>query len=197
MGSRRHTHNKDYFNMRGSTPGPAGTLEQAKSTFTREKAVLRRDEEHLLPGEKPLSGKRSARPPAKSARHSVLDDLPKPVGAAGVSSRAKAIPTETEAEAPAERFEARAEAEEEWAYEEDGHGGYVPSEFRIGAGGEEEIGAPREEALLEELPPMARRLFRTFPLAFRVVGEAARAIDRPVRSALDRLQRLGDAARNQ
>lgn len=191
MGDDRRSHNKDYYNVGGRSPGPAGPLGQFKSQLSKGKAVLRRDEEHKLPGERPLSGKREGRGArVHGEHHSVLERLPKPVGAAGVPQSMKAV-----AGAPAE---GRAEEEEPLAeaYER------APEEFSMRLEGEEtELSPAAAPPLLETAPdesrlsPMARRMVRTFPLLFRTLGDAARAIDEPIKRTLGRLQYLGEASR--
>ena len=192
MGQDSRKHNKDYYNVAGRSGGPAGPLHQFKDQLAQEKAVLRRDEEHRIPGEKPPQGTR--RKPKKeqaSHRESVLDHLPKPPGAAGVPSRMKPLPTE---EAAPPHYEV---APPSVVGEETGE-----QTFGVPASEEAALGHDREpfarEKELEEREPLsaaAERMIHRFPQAFRVLGVAARAIDEPVKRALDTLQLWGRAAR--
>ena len=52
--------NQDYFKRAGRSGGPAGPLDHFKSALSKERAMLRRDQEHRLPGERPLTGVRQA-----------------------------------------------------------------------------------------------------------------------------------------
>ena len=52
--------NQDYFKRAGRSGGPAGPLDHFKSALSQERAMLRRDQEHKLPGERPLTGVRQA-----------------------------------------------------------------------------------------------------------------------------------------
>ncbi|MGI5862561.1 MAG: hypothetical protein ACOX6T_10965 [Myxococcales bacterium] len=66
MGHHSHTHNKDYYNLAGRSPGPRGPLHQFKDKLSQARAVLRRNEEHRLPSEvHPTRGER--REPAGGA----------------------------------------------------------------------------------------------------------------------------------
>lgn len=52
--------NTDYFKRAGRSIGPAGPLDHFKSTVSQKRALLRRDMEHRLPGERPITGERPA-----------------------------------------------------------------------------------------------------------------------------------------
>ncbi len=101
---------------------------------------------------------------------SVLDRLPKAVGPAGVPRSARPMPTAQVGETS--RGPTRALAARD----------NVPAPASADAGN-------RNLSWLQE------RLVRAFPPLFRAAGLAARAVDRPVRDALDTLQWLGRAAR--
>ncbi|WP_373048768.1 hypothetical protein [Vulgatibacter sp.] len=91
MGEDYRKHNKDHYTARGTTPGPEGPLGKFKEELAQERAVLRRDEEHKLPGESPRSGEKRGGAAARKheGRSSALDRLPKPTGAAGVPASRK------------------------------------------------------------------------------------------------------------
>lgn len=52
--------NQDYFKRAGRSIGPAGPLRQFKAALSQERAVLRRDQEHRIPSERPVTGVRQA-----------------------------------------------------------------------------------------------------------------------------------------
>ncbi|HCF58329.1 MAG TPA: hypothetical protein DFS52_10100 [Myxococcales bacterium] len=62
MGHHSHSHNKDYYNLAGRTPGPRGPLHQFKDKLSKERAVLRRSEEHRLPSEVRRTGEERTEP---------------------------------------------------------------------------------------------------------------------------------------
>lgn len=200
MGGKRRTHNKDYFDVAGRSPGPAGPLKQFKDQLAQGRAVLRRDEEHKLPGEHPIAGKKPAGGEEQAGRHarpSVLDSLPSPVGAAGVPDSMKAVPTRQPGDEEAERGEMPTADEPRAGSPAWGYG--IPASEDTALGHDREPFAREEEARRSEerqqLGGVAQRVVRTFPWAFGVIGEAARVIDRPIKRTLDRLQWLGREAR--
>lgn len=215
--------NQDYYKRGGRSGGPAGPRSQQKQKLTKERAILQRDEERKLPGEKPLSGKKgstqafTATEEAEAQlaslhaekRSSVLDRLPKPVGAAGVPRSAKPTPSptsgvafESEGIEPGETGTWNLEPREEEA----------PFNFGIPASEDAALGHKREPFEREnremqkaareidraraqrELSPMVRRVVERFPQVFRMVGDAASAVDRPLKRAIETLQWLGSAA---
>jgi len=197
--------NQDHFKRAGRPGGPPGPRSQFKARLTRTRARLLRDEEHVLPGERPRAGRRRSEPPVTAteaaeadlaALHgSALDHLPKPVGAAGLPQSARPI---HEGEEPAGRTFTHGPFAREVAEEE------APYGYAIPASEDAAVGRPQEPFAREraEMRHAARRsaglertLVRRFSPILRLVGEAARAIDRPVRGALDTLQRLGREAR--
>ncbi len=212
MGSDSRKHNKDYFTIAGRTPGPAGPLKHFKDQLSQGRAVLRRDEERKLPHERPLAGTpRHEEEEQEQARHamhhSVLDRLPKPVGAAGVPGSMKAIPTE-QPEAthepdtqPARRDEREQQRPKKSAHEpraeSPAYGYGIPASEDTALGHDREPFAREASALRDEhrLGPVAQRVVRTFPWAFGVIGDAARVIDRPIKRTLHKLQWLGREAR--
>jgi len=204
MGGTRRTHNKDYYDVAGRSPGPAGPLAQFKARLSQERAVLRRDEERRIPGEHPVAGKPHPPPQGEeqAGRHpyrSALDALPKAVGAAGVPGSMKAIPTAPEGperEAGPESGETPSTDEPRAGSPAYGYG--IPASEDTALGHEREPFAREEEARRSEerrLGGVAERVVRTFPWAFGVIGEAARAIDEPLKRTLDKLQWLGREAR--
>ena len=55
--------------------------------------------------------------------------------------------------------------------------------------------AERRRAERRELSPRSRELVKRAPSLFRLLGDAARAIETPIRQALESLQRMGHEAR--
>lgn len=220
--------NQDYYKRGGRSGGPRGPRKQFKDRLAREQAVLRRDQEHVLPSERPRAGRQQGVAPLSAVeeteaqlaslheeRGSVLDQLPRPVGAAGVPRSARPIPTaSTESRQEKARGDGHAFAEtgpfsREFREEEAPFGYGIPASEEAALGHEREPferergemrHAAREQAreLREErreLHGVPRLIVRGFSPVFRVLGDAARVIDRPVRGALDTLQWLGRAAR--
>lgn len=224
--------NQDHFKRGGRSGGPPGPRSQHKAQLTRQRATLRRDQEHVLPGERPRAGRRpqqeeEPRDATEEAEaqlaslhgeyESVLDRLPRPVGAAGVPASARPIPTATGEEEPYdEEFFGDTEEEESAVghafvagpfgrevEEEEAPFGYgIPASEDVALGGSREPfarerGEMRHAARQQQRPLTGgeRRLVRRLSPVFRVMGQAARVIDRPVRNALDTLQRLGHEAR--
>lgn len=221
--------NQDHFKRGGRTGGPAGTPKQFRDKLSQERATLRRDQEHVLPSERPRAGKHKRQEPQDATEEaeaqlaslhgeqgSILDSLPRQFGAAGVPRSARPIPTDQKASwgGEAQSFEngpfAREVEEEEAPYgygipaseeaalgnarepfiRERGEMRHASHEQRKGQrGGERRAGGDRE------LSGMQRKIVERFSPIFRVAGEAARAIDKPVKNALETLQWLGKAAR--
>ena len=82
MPKDRRKHNKDYYNIAGTTPG--ATSDDAREAWAQERAALRRGEEHKLPGPMEPAAPRTEGGPRREKGDSALDRLPRPVGAAGV-----------------------------------------------------------------------------------------------------------------
>lgn len=223
--------NQDYFKRGGRSGGPAGTRSQLKSRFTTKRAILTRDQEHRLPGERPLSGKRpegqaSERSATEEAeaqlasldeeRTSVLDSLPNPTGTVGLPRSAKkparaasGARSGASFQAPVDEDELGVEPWEQGTWDLEPREEEAPYGFGIPASEEAALGHNREPFLREAgemrhaareghraapLPPLARRALRTFPTLARVMGGAAKVVDRPIRRTLDTLQRIGDEA---
>ncbi|AKU89792.1 hypothetical protein [Vulgatibacter incomptus] len=170
--------NQDYFKRAGSTGGPPGPLYLFKSKLSQEKAVLHRDQEHVLPSEHRLTG---ARPRAGS------QETPQEEPAAGDPDPAPGGGAADPPHAP--RIE-HGLIEIEPREEEAPYGFGIP--------------ASEEAALGRQAPPVRRemehrrigeRMARSFPKPFRLLGSAAQAAEGPVLRALIRLQHLGDLAR--
>jgi len=87
MSKDRRKHNKDYYNVAGTDPG--ATIEEAKAALAKERAVLRRGEEHRLPGEAPPAAPQREEAAHRERGPSVLDRLPCPVGPAGIPASQK------------------------------------------------------------------------------------------------------------
>lgn len=216
--------NQDYYKTGGRGGGPVGPRSQHKSLFSQERAILDRDQERVLGGERPLSGRRPApghKPMGaveeaeaqlasvhgEAERPSVLDSLPRPTGTVGVPRSAKsvvgALPTEEREE------EEGVEAGEEGTWNLEPRESEAPYGFGIPASEDAALGHEREPFAREEgemrhaarevrrphVPPLARRAMRTFPSLVRLMGDVARAVDRPIRRTLETLQQLGDEVR--
>ena len=90
MPKDRRKHNKDYYNVAGTDPGAAAPTTDAREAMAQERALLHRGEEHRLPGEAPRPGTpRAERAERPHREPSVLDRLPRPVGAAGIPASQK------------------------------------------------------------------------------------------------------------
>jgi hypothetical protein len=128
-------------------------------------------------------------------KSSVLDRLPKAVGPAGVPRSARPTPT---AEQPTGKWQGTRQAFEEGAFAREPREEEAPFGFGMPAS----ASAQRSSVPVRRLPPpeprlsrVQERLVRAFPPLFRAIGDAAQAVERPVRNALDTLQWLGRAAR--
>jgi len=200
--------NQDYFKRAGRSGGPPGPRKQFKDRLSRERAVLKRDQEHVLPSERPKAGRRAEPLTAveeteaqlaalHGERSSVLDQLPRPVGAAGVPRSARPIPTapEREARGDGHAFADTGPFSREIREEEAPYSYGIPASEEAALGRDREPFARRATREERELRGVQRMLVRRLSPLFRVLGEAARAVDKPVRNALDTLQWLGRAAR--
>lgn len=205
--------NQDYYKIGGRSGGPAGPLDQFKRQVSRKSAVLDRDQERVLPGERPRAGIKRGGGGKGGKKASAIDKLPKVVGTAGISSRSKAPVTRTAAEladlARASRAMADAASDrpgddavasptptEAWNPERTAppapaptgpaaFGAAASGEFTRLAGGEPDVPAWLWPAL------------RPFRPALRLIGGAARLLDSPVRYTLGVMQRVGRLAEAQ
>jgi hypothetical protein len=205
--------NQDYYKVGGRSNGPAGTLDQFKRQVSRSRSVLGKDQERVLPGERPRAGIKRGGGGKGGKKASALDSLPRVVGTAGVSSRAKPPPTRTPEELEDMRRANQAMAEAEADVPVSGYAGEeafpTPSEartperppdtgrgaFRIPASEEfVERAAEEQEPEGPEVPAWLRPALRPFRPAMRLIGGAARVLDPPVRFTLDVMQRVGRLA---
>lgn len=213
--------NPDHFKVGGRGGGPVGPRSQHKRQFAQERAVLHRDQERILPGERPLTGREGRHGAVEEAeaqlasvhgealhRPSVLDSLPKPKGTVGVPRSARPVvgvmTTEREEEEGVDASEQGTwnleprESEAPYGFgipaSEDAALGHAREPFAREAG-EMHHAAREPRPHIPHLPRIALRAIKTFPSLVRVVGNAARAVDRPIRRTLDTLQHLGHEVR--
>ncbi len=213
--------NQDYYKVGGTSGGPTGPLHQFKRMVSQSRSVLDRDQERVLPGERPRAG---LKPGGKGGKKpSVVDRLTRVSGTAGVSTRAKPTATLTEEELEDARRGQRAMREAEQEIPTTGYedvASPTPSEAgppasveeregrgdarfeRDGAeaasGREEEerfgIPAGAEQVRPLDVPAWAMPALRPFRPMMRLIGGAARILDSPVRYTLDAMQQLGRLA---
>lgn len=213
--------NQDHYKVGGRSGGPVGPRSQHKGLFARERAILERDQERVLPGERPLSGRRPGRAmdavqEAESQlasvhgehRSSVLDSLPRPTGTVGVPRSARPV-IRTRPSPPEREEEEGIEPSEQGTWNLEPREAEAPYGFGIPASEDTALGHEREPFAREagemrhaakegrppHLPPLARKALKTFPSLVRFVGDAARILDRPIRRTLDTLQQLGNEVR--
>ncbi|HEY0840958.1 MAG TPA: hypothetical protein VGD74_12280 [Vulgatibacter sp.] len=82
--------NQDYFKRAGRSIGPAGPLEHFKAKVSQKQALLRRDMEHRLPSERPVTGERPAGwlTPPEGQGHPAQAPQPRPGGPQAPRARA-------------------------------------------------------------------------------------------------------------
>lgn len=199
--------NPDYYKVGGSSGGPGGPLDQFKKQVSRSRSTLGRDEEQVLPGERPVAGvKRGGTRGGKKS--SAVGSLPRVIGTAGVSSRAKPPRTRSAEEIEDMRRGQRAMAEAEGDRAVEDGSSPTPSEAARPAQPayfqpeqherftdrlddtsaiEDEFGAP-------EMPAWLWPTLRPFVPLMRLVGGVGRLLDPPVRFALDTMQWIGRLA---
>jgi hypothetical protein len=188
--------NQDYYKLGGRSGGPAGPLDHFKGELARSRAGLARKSKGRRPKRKQAAAAEVERQLADldgGTRRSVLDDLPSTSGPAGV---------------PAGRRPADPHPEPTWAdgafggpddgaYEGAPAGEPVPADQAVAEreaapwADEDAAGAPTGP----RLGPVPSAAVRALAPAFRLLGGAARLVDRPVRRALQTLIWLEREAR--
>ncbi|WP_373048937.1 hypothetical protein [Vulgatibacter sp.] len=176
--------NQDSYKRGGRSGGPGGTRKQHRSKLSQEKAELRR----------------ASREGATRAALTATEEAEAQLQSLGRDERHGRWRSNQQA------FEGSAFARE--IREEEAPFGFgIPASEDAALGHEREpferergemLHAARDqdrERAERRLSPTQRRLVRTFPPVFRAVGDAARAIEKPIRNALETLQLLGRSAR--
>jgi hypothetical protein len=199
--------NQDYYKVGGRSIGPAGPLDAFKREVSKSRSVLGRDQERVLPGERPRAGLKPGAPKG-GKKSAAVGQLPRVPGTAGMPSRAKPTPTLTKEEAEDARRGQRAMAEAEYLTGYEDVASPTPSEAgepvpppgsAAKATGAARPETPSESAYdtepqVPEVPAWLLPALRPFRPALRLLGGAARILDPPVRYTLETMQRIGRLA---
>jgi len=204
--------NQDYFKRAGRSIGPAGPLRQFKAALSQERAVLRRDQEHRIPSERPVTGERQAgwlHPP--EAQEQARGGGPASEGAGpkpahpdathpdpdGSADRSSRTDPDGLAELESRNQEPPIHELEPREYEAP-YGFGIPASEEAALGGER---APHERlgretgASSPQRRTLGERMARRYPRPFRLLGRGADWLDRPIRRAFDRMHTLSEIAK--